>query len=40
MLIKEKQVKQILEEEMHHAADLAVDLEVDTHEGETWYDAK
>ena len=34
------QVKQILEEEMHHAADLAVDLEVDTHEGETWYDAK
>lgn len=34
------QAKQILEEEMHHAADLAVDLEVDTHEGETWYDAK
>ena len=33
-------VRQILEEEMKHAADMAVELEVDVHEGHTWYDAK
>ncbi|MCF0145063.1 MAG: hypothetical protein HUJ73_00605, partial [Eubacterium sp.] len=33
-------VKRILEEEMTGAADLAVSLEIDMHEGNTWYDAK
>lgn len=33
-------VKAILEEEMTGAAQLAVDLEIDMHEGRTWYDAK
>ena len=33
-------VKQILNEEMHRAADLSVSLEIDMHEGMTWYDAK
>ena len=36
---KEK-VKQILEEEMIHAAELSVSLEVDLHTGDSWYDAK
>ena len=33
-------VKQILEEEMKKAADLSVDLEVDMHTGNNWYEAK
>ena len=33
-------VSRILEEEMKGAAHLAVELEVDTHEGESWYEAK
>ncbi len=37
---EEEQVRKILEEEMMHAADLAVDLEVDTHAGDNWYNAK
>ena len=35
-----EQVKVILSEEMHGAADLAVPLEIDMHTGYTWYDAK
>lgn len=35
-----EQVKAILSEEMHGAADLAVPLEIDMHTGKTWYDAK
>ncbi len=35
-----EQVKTIMEEEMHHAADLKVTLEVDTHAGNNWYEAK
>ena len=35
-----EQVKRILEEEMKGAADLAVTLEVDIHEGTDWYEAK
>jgi len=34
------QVKQILSEEMVKAADLKVQLEIDMHEGNNWYDAK
>ncbi len=34
------QVSAILEEEMKHAADLAVTLEVDMHSGTNWYEAK
>lgn len=34
------QVSRILEEEMKGAARLAVELEVDMHQGNTWYDAK
>jgi len=34
------EVKAILAEEMHHAADLSVALEIDMHEGMSWYDAK
>lgn len=34
------QVCRILEEEMKHAADLAVVLEIDMHTGKTWYEAK
>lgn len=34
------QVHKILEEEMHHAATLAVPLEIDVHMGHDWYDAK
>lgn len=33
-------VSQILEEEMMHAADLQVKLEVDMHTGTSWFDAK
>ncbi|MBQ9991600.1 MAG: DNA polymerase I [Lachnospiraceae bacterium] len=35
-----EQVKRILEEEMKGAADLAVTLEVDVHQGTDWYEAK
>lgn len=35
-----EQVKRILEEEMAHAAELSVKLEIDLHEGNDWYDAK
>ena len=34
-----EQVKQILKEEMEHAADLAVNLEIDMHVADNWYDA-
>lgn len=37
---EEAKVAQILEEEMKHAADLAVTLEIDMHTGENWYEAK
>ena len=33
-------VKKILEEEMKGAAHLSVELEIDMHEGENWYEAK
>ncbi|MBQ6442063.1 MAG: DNA polymerase I [Lachnospiraceae bacterium] len=33
-------VKRILAEEMEHAAELSVPLEIDMHEGEDWYSAK
>lgn len=35
-----EQVKAILEEEMKGAANLAVNLEIDLHTGENWYEAK
>lgn len=35
-----EQVHQILEEEMHHAAELSVQLEIDMHDGGNWYEAK
>ena len=34
------QVSAILEEEMKCAAKLAVELEVDMHQGNNWYEAK
>ena len=34
-----EQVKRILKEEMEHAADLAVNLEIDMHVADNWYDA-
>ena len=37
---EEKQVRKILTEEMMHAADLAVELEIDLHTGNSWYEAK
>jgi DNA polymerase-1 len=37
---EEARVSQILEEEMKHAADLPVSLEVDVHSGSDWYGAK
>jgi DNA polymerase-1 len=37
---EEEQVKQILEENMKSAADMAVTLEIDMHTGENWYEAK
>ena len=33
-------VSKILEEEMKGAAHLSVELEIDMHEGENWYEAK
>lgn len=39
-LEEEAQVAKILEEEMHHAADLSVTLEIDSHTGKDWYEAK
>ncbi len=35
-----EQVKELLENQMKHAADLLVSLEVDVHVGDNWYDAK
>ena len=35
-----EQVSLILEEEMKHAAELAVELEIDMHQGNDWYEAK
>lgn len=35
-----EQVSKLLEEEMQHAADLSVALEVDMHTGADWYEAK
>ena len=37
---EEEQVRSILTEEMQHAADLAVNLEIDLHTGSDWYEAK
>lgn len=37
---EKEEVKKILKEEMMNAADLAVKLEVDVHEGNNWYEAK
>lgn len=37
---EEPKVREILEEEMHRAANLDVTLEVDTHAGNDWYEAK
>lgn len=37
---EEEQVRTILREEMEGAADLAVRLEVDIHDGTSWYEAK
>ena len=37
---EEEQVRRILSEEMQHAADLAVKLEIDLHTGYDWYEAK
>lgn len=37
---EEEQVRQILEENMRAAAELSVTLEVDTHAGANWYEAK
>lgn len=34
------QVSEILRQEMHHAADLSVALEIDMHSGTNWYEAK
>ncbi len=39
-LSEQEQVRQILEQEMQHAADLAVTLEIDMHTGHNWYEAK
>lgn len=37
---EEKQVREILSQEMKGAAELAVELEIDTHSGRNWYEAK
>lgn len=37
---EEEQVRNILTDEMQHAADLAVKLEIDLHTGSDWYEAK
>ena len=39
-LTEQAQVEQLLAEEMEHAADLAVKLEIDMHSGATWFEAK
>ncbi|MDO4617714.1 MAG: DNA polymerase I [Lachnospiraceae bacterium] len=39
-LEEEEQVRDILKEEMMHAADLSVPLEIDMHSGSSWYEAK
>ena len=35
-----EQVKAIMKEEMENAASLSVDLEIDMHQGNTWFEAK
>ena len=35
-----EKVKEILGEEMRHAAELKVDLEIDMHDGKNWFEAK
>lgn len=37
---EEEQVRHILTEEMQHAAELSVNLEIDLHTGSDWYEAK
>ncbi len=37
---EEQQIRQILEDNMKGAAQLAVELEIDVHSGSTWYEAK
>ena len=37
---EEEKVAEILKEEMKGAAALSVELDVDMHQGESWYDAK
>ena len=37
---EQEQVRVVLEEEMIHAAELSVRLEVDLHTGSDWYEAK
>ena len=37
---EEEKVRQILTDEMMHAADLAVELVIDLHTGKNWYEAK
>jgi DNA polymerase-1 len=37
---EEERVKEILHEEMSHAADLKVPLEIDVNTGTDWYEAK
>lgn len=39
-LDEKEQVQRLLEEEMIHAAKLAVELEIDLHTGNNWYEAK
>lgn len=39
-LEEEEQVRMILEEEMVHASSLAVELEIDLHVGNNWYETK
>lgn len=39
-LEEEERVRQILSEEMMHAAELSVPLEIDMHSGSNWYEAK
>ncbi|MGN0351764.1 MAG: DNA polymerase I [Roseburia sp.] len=39
-LEEEDKVAKILEEEMHQAAELSVTLEIDSHTGKDWYEAK
>jgi DNA polymerase I len=35
-----EQVKELLQRQMENAADLSVPLEVDMHDGKSWYEAK